>query len=493
MATATEQQAQDQAGGTPQAFDFDKGSLDEFTAKMETDKAFRQEYLDNPFDKKYDRVNELYQRKKQGENVDTATAPPAASSAAAADQADPAKKAIPSEQSGEEEFEVTIKVPKNLLVNDRNNYLANRPPDQAVLEALKGKSEADRFIGELNTRLNHTSTETIDLRKKLAELSAKAAETPVSATPAATPTGQPSAEASERVEFDEDPEDIDLFHPDNEAKIRKVLKSYLTEKPSPSAATPPEKEKIVSQMDDKEIKRLSLQKEFDEILSLQSEYPELRTPVPFDKMDKAVFDFLADVGKAIGVKDPETAEGQNEAKAKFFAQGEAGESVRKLCESKSIKVPEGIDAHDRIMQIRAIRYKNREAARLSMSKKTGREFTDIDVPEELPGVTYRTAFKKEGESPSLTEFMRKAQIAGHKEAEAAAEAMQGVHATTVPHDMGTAPLMDPGVMPWNEFVSMVNQPIDQLKPDQARIIVEAARKFGVIDDVPKYIIDKSKG
>lgn len=509
----SEHNARENEGGSAVAFDFENGSLADFTKRMEDDRGFRQEYLDNPFDHKYDRMNELFQRKQQGEDVGAAAAAPTATAAPGGTPADPnaqpapaapaapSAAATPASPAPEiEEFEVKIKVPKALLVNDRNNYLKDRTPEDAVIEALKGKGEADRFIMDLNSRLGESSKQTMELRRQLAE--AKAAP---AAGSAETPPGFfKMPEGVEKVEFDGDIDDIDLFVEDTHEKVRKALKAFqaITKaQPAPAAtATPPAKTDSAHggqqpgsvKLSPEEVGKLTLQKEMDEILALQAAIPELRTPVSFDKLDLSVFGFLTEVGKAIGIKNPESPEGQKAASEYYFSTAEDGQRVRDLCATKKITMPPGTEIHREIMAIRAERNNNRNAARLSLAKASGKDFTDLDVPDDLPGVTYADVFSRRGKQPSLTEFMRQAQVKSHKDAEAAAEAARSGHAKTVPGDMTQQPPMDVGGLAWNEFVSLVNLPENQLSPEKARVIVDAARKFGVSDDVPKYIIKKSQ-
>lgn len=470
-----------QSDGSDSAFDLSTATLEQFEEEMGRNQEFRNEYLDNPHDERFKRINEMAGYRQSGQEIpaELLNAKPAEENSGAAPAGGEAGAQAGPEEVDVEEYEVTIKVPKNLLVNDRNNYLANRKPDEAVIEALKGKVEADRYIQSQSQTISELSSDTVSLRTQLAE-----AQKRLSAVP---PKIEPAGEVLE-IDLDSvDPDNINLYDPEEQEtalKILRAVKSGALKFPGGKEQEPPAsssgKQADTPPANSETVLKNSWTIEMAEIAELQSNRPELMTPVPFATLDVQVRDFLVDAVAKTGIKDP------NYIASILRNGGEDGEMLRKKLSDQQLFIPPGFDQHQKIMQLRALRNKNRELVAQSL-KATSPDITPDSLPS-LPGSRYLDVYQNVT-APDPNELLMKGKKQGFAEAHRAASTEH--FAKTVPPGQGQPEELTDDRMPVEQFQALMRIPAKNLTNEQAAQIVRIATRFGQMEAVDPITKEKA--
>ena len=352
-----------------------------------------------------------------------------------------------SKDEGEEELVVKLK-PKDL----GTYYSKGRSPQEAILELVKGKKNADDRIKYLKDdqmpaleRMARTlSEENQALKTDLAKLTA---EKEASAKKAA-----PEEPVTDDVTLP-NPEEIDFFDPDTQKnivdKFKKIkednaaLKSQIeTLKKVPPAQSAAPKSEAVPQARNAEVEN-----EFNEIRLLQRN-PDTEglfsTKVDVEAVEKQNIAFMESLARANGVNSIYDASGRiNQATATlldtYYANTPESQALRQASDAAGIKPPEDLPALNRIYAIRSLRqqyYKPNvitgkvepipyeEAHRLARSvmpdlfaQKTPSDIRNSEREAISRGVEQRSTFAPDPKSSSssemsmaanmnITEFMR---------------------------------------------------------------------------------------
>lgn len=464
------------AGGSEVQFDLETCSLEQFHDKLKNDVDFMNDFMENANDPKYKRVNDM-QDKKIPDVAAAPAAAPAQQGAAGGQVAQP-QGAQPPAAPAEEEVELTgIKIPKQLF----GSYLSDgRSVGDAITEALKGNAEKDKTIKSFRDRNDVAINDNLNLRRQLIialQKNETAQQSVTDAQQAGAAQLQQILSAVREIDFsaldDVDPLDPDS-HPKIEtakgtlAKLKKVFESQQAAQPAagqqPSAlpAQPggqppatPELKKTRQELVDSVTSM-----EFADIDALQAAVPELRTTVPFQTLDKAVWSFQQSVAQAAGT--PGNIQG---ALDKYFAGTPEGEQFRAACKTLGTEVPEGYEKHQFIIgKIRPLRLKNIENYRTVVKSKTGK---DLEPWETLdaPGISYKDLYRnvepykpptvppvQPGPGTQPSPKMQQA-IEQHR-----AENMPGQQTVPeIPPSMGIPPNLDIGKLPESEVNALITK------------------------------------
>jgi len=387
-----------------------------------------------------------------------------------------------------------VKIPKELL----GTYIKNRSTDEAVIEALKGKVEADKFISELRGRHDGLASTTISLRQQLAEAQRKLKE--AESRPAAPAGGQPASQNAqsedEEIDFDSD---AALFDSEVQEKFKgqmekakKLIASYKERLSKPQehqaasatdkggekkADVPPE---VAEQ--NKALADLSRETELLEISDLQRHVPEMRTQRPFKAIDLDVHNFQLKVGSVAGGGDYAAAV------RTYYSNTPQGEQLRANCEAQGVKPPAEIDTWAKIITLRTERNKNIESYRKNQSTILGRELNPYEVGV-LPNNTYLDMYQRSS-TPDLNKLKLQSRIEGHKEAERAAAAA-GQHVPEPPPSEGNPVHTSAAMMSEKEINDLITKPIEKMSTDEAKMVLEMCKSIDA--PIPKTLIEKAKG
>ena len=418
----------------------------QFHQKLDSDSAFRKSYLDDPG--KYEAaITDLYggsAAAPQATPPSPAAAPqaPAAPGEPAAPQGTPAP-AAPAATTPDEMVQVSV--PKSML----GSYLMNRTPQDAALEALKGNQEKDAVIALLRRRDEETHGERLSLREELQRMRSTkpAAPQPGAPIPPAAPAAAPQAPAQpagaapaevtpDDLNLDDLPDDDTLFEPANVKKLVaankrlakwfKDLNPQLRQTQEAVADLKTKRETEDSANAIRDARNKALRDEFAEIEELQTQVPILKTSASFADLDRAVVQFVRDIGYIAGVSKGDFDDAAATAANRFFNdKTPAGDELRKKCVENGIKPPEGIAQHQEIMRVRNERRQQQARIKRQMEEKAGRKFEDYEIQVPL---TYTQIYRSMTPQDQAEALLR-ARIEG---AQQAAAAQGGPHAREVP-------------------------------------------------------------
>lgn len=357
----TNNEAQENKGAADQSnwhgLDLKSCNLQQFVEVATGNVEAKKDYLENP--DKFKELNERFER----EAMQSASAPEQpgssapSSSAAAQPQpgqapaggGQPAAGAAQPQQEQADEL-VELKIPKKLL----GTYLTGRTDNDGVIEALKGKLEADKTLKEWGQERLNLRSETATLRQQLldATIGRKTAE----AQPKAAPSQPFQKIEVEEVDFSA-LENADLFNPDShdtiKAGIKKAAAAYnaikqaiattqaaATAQPSPEVKpfNPDADPEVVAQR--QQIEYEQQQRDIIEVDATVSQIPQLRMSKPFRDVDLEVSAFYDKLKAASGIP------GDRMEAVKFY-YGSTPESkvFRDRCVANGLVPPADIDKH----------------------------------------------------------------------------------------------------------------------------------------------------
>lgn len=437
--------------GNDNTVTLDTMSLDQFESKLNSDPVFQKEYLDNPTDPKYARLNEAYGRRVSGMPDDSppqeaAQAQPAASQTAGTDTT------IDTVDVG------GVVIPRELF----GTYLTNRSPAEALLEALKGNEEKDKYITSLRSRSTELMDEAQSLRSQLEALRSKP---------------QPQAAADDVDVTAMDLDSVDLFVPEDQDKVKKVIKGLTAKVQQLQQAT---SQPVVQNPAESYVRS-----QYQDIEDLQLAVPELQTSIPFEKLDKEMRFFYDSIAQLSG-------KNIDDAWTMYHDQGAQGEAFRAKCAQAKIVLPPEHTIHSRVMDIKAQRDADLQQQAEHMTKvlraqgKLGEQeqFTVQMLPQNRDN-SYRAYWLRQAQAtvpqvpvqpqqsaapaqPAINPALQ-AQIDARREQQAQP------YAPTVPHDASTVPISDVSQLPAAEFqrihVKFQSSP-SSLTDEEARIYAD---------------------
>jgi hypothetical protein len=417
-----------------QQIDLETMSLDEFEQRLHSDEQFQKEYLDKPDDPKYKRLNEAF-AKKQLNMPDGEVNK----------QSESSNENLSGAQSTEvtvDMLDVAAQIPKDLF----GTYITNRSPAEAVIEALKGNKEKDRYIESLRGKLNETQGETQTLRAQLTAALERAK----------SPQGNvQSAANGDGVDVtDFDVEDVDLFVPEDQEKVKNVIRGLVKKVGELSSGKAQPAQQGQQNPGDVDV----YQKQYQEIADFQAVVPELQTSEPFVDLDKKMRGFYDSIKQLSGGDEATAWNLYNE-------QTPQGEQFRQKCSQYNIVLPDEHDKHTAIMQIRAER--DREVSQqaqhmTSMLRAQGKLGDNEEFnPDMLPpsSRSYFAYWQKRQQTSQPQEYLTRQPSmqppvinpALQQQIDARRENPKPQTPTTVPHEMIKAPLQDPMQMPIDDF------------------------------------------
>jgi hypothetical protein len=331
---------------------------------------------------------------------------------------------------------VQVTIPKSML----GSYIKNRTPQDGVLEALKGNQEKDAVIALLRRRDEESHGERLSLREELQRMRSTKPVTsagPQAPAQPAVPGSQPPAEVTrDDLNLDDLPDDDTLFEPANVKKLvaanKRLAKWFKdlnpqlrqTQEAVADLKTKRETEDSANAIRDARNKALS--DEFAEIEELQTQAPTLKTSTSFAELDRAVVQFVRDIGYIAGVSKGDFDDAAATAANRFFNdKTPAGDELRKKCAENGITPPEGIAQHQEIMRVRNERRQHLARIKRQMEEKAGRKFEDYEI--QLP-LTYTQIYRSMTPQDQAQALLR-ARIEG---AQQAAAAQGGPRAREVP-------------------------------------------------------------
>lgn len=268
--------------------------------------------------------------------------------------------------------EITVKVHRK----DLGTYLKNRKPEEAVLEAVKGKAEADKTIDflrtervpKLETELGAAVQENKSLKQQLAEYGARKAEE-AKRPPAAPPP--PSTD----IVIPADLPDGDLLEPEYQKQVAAHLKAMTAATKALLARDATREQEItalkgglkkaedeVGSVKQEFIKAGAEGDEDDEIVRMRKRNPDIFVSDRSEAdIRKDYSHFLENLRVVAGVKEPvlddkgQFGAGIVSAFNQFYAQDDAGKALREKCDARNVKPPDDLADLTKIEKVQAIR------------------------------------------------------------------------------------------------------------------------------------------
>jgi hypothetical protein len=331
----------------------------EIVKAMEADPALSAEFIAAEKDGK---INDFVTKHQKP------VADPAADPAASHAKTEEKPKDKPPVETPDEE--ITVKVRKK----DLGTYLKNRKPEEAVLEAVKGKAEADKTIDFLKTErvptlereLGATVQENKSLKQQLADYEAKKAkEKENPPPPPPTPTD---------IVIPADLPEGDLLEPEYQKQIAAHLKAMAAATKALLARDAAREQEITalkSGVKEAKDEVVSVKQEFvkagaqgdedDEIVRMRKRNPDIFVSDRPESEIRGDFEhFLENLRVVAGVAEPIKKDGQWSAGIvsafnQYHAQDDAGKQLREKCDARSVKPPEDMADLTKIEKVQAIR------------------------------------------------------------------------------------------------------------------------------------------
>lgn len=444
--------------------DLTQMTRDEFQSRINSDRGFRDRYLQDP--EKYEKliVEEKPEETPQG----------------ASPQGTPGEKPqepTPQGSAPAADEKLTLALPKSVL-DLLGTYGVNRSTEEAILEALKGNREKDNLITFLRKKDQDAGEERVSLKKQL-ELF-RQQQKPAAGTPDPTPkpaNDKPGALPDLGINLDDLPEGEGLFEVENQAKLVKALKGLASQNKALLAQvekTQGELSQVKSEAEqesvddlDKEARETDLARELREIEELQVSNPALKTSKQFRDLDQEVARWIVDVGYIAGVGREYNDAAIAAAERLFTDKTPAGDELREKCRQAGITPPEDLDKHREIMTVRRERNKYRDQLRQNMAARLGRDVRDHELPD-MP-FTYLDFYGKLRPRDLAGELM-KARVEGAKDVMKAASASANV-AKEVPPTAGAPTLELQGVSP-EQMSKLLSRPSSSYTPQEAKVVLE---------------------
>lgn len=427
-------------------------TLAEMQEKINTDSAFRDAYLQNP-------------QEYEARIVEESTAPPqeGAELTPQGERAEASEGAAPAEPfgaAGEEEIEITTRIPRALL----GTYAVNRAPNEALVEALKGLGEKDRVIEFLKQK---TPDEGVGLKRRLEEFRAEQARTS-------------KLDLPDEIELDDTPVSLDdivadetLYDPENAGKLLGAVKQLAKQNQQMreviKKTTDGTRKALVEQKTAELHKKSAAlteevrQAEISQIGELQKLDPALKTPKPFAELDLEVDAFYKSVAAAAGANPADPA-AIGRAVSRYYGQGADAESLRAACAQNRILPPEGIEAHGAIMRLYTAREEHKNRVKSSLKERFGRDVADYEIVDMVPsyGELYARQIVTGG---GLAALQARARAEGARQAVSAAPDLTKV-ARELPPDRG-APNLTLDNVRQEDLAKLLNKPTSTYTLDEA--------------------------
>lgn len=458
-------------------------SLDEFKGKLDSDREFRDKYLsylsDPSSNEEFNRIHEIYSADFEGRT-------PPQEEKSENPQGETPPKQTPQEDGNQEdggtvEDEILeIKVKKSLL----GTYLKNRTTEDAIVEALKGKQQADSYIESQRGRIEELTAQTMDLRKQLMDALQK--------EPQAQAVKEIASQGNEieEVDYEKEIDELDPYDPESLNKmkdfLKKALKNPKQEKVPEDGEQSPEGNPLVTEHE-KEMKKILFQKELDEIQNLQMQVPELSLPVPFMEMDKQVLDFY----KAIGAVSGDSINFMKAVKT-YYSNTPQAQQLQEMCTQRGIVPPDGIDRYQKIMTLNGLRKRDRNALREAWAKGNGKDVNEVrewEVPE-TPNTSLVDYYRREYPQ-DIRQVKMQAVIEGHKSAQRAAAESRN-HVPEIPSNVGNPPQVDVSQISAAQAEQLINMPTERMTREQAQVVLKLYEANGV-PCTDQRLINKAKG
>ena len=389
----------------------DPGSPQDVKALIEKDPVYQQ--ILSWDDKKLDELDALLRESQPQSNAAPDDKKP--TGAAATPAATPQGSAAP---AAEPEKEITI----SLKPSDLGTYLANRTPQEAVLELVKGKRNADETIKFYKEQSLPTLEKTAQsmfaqnqlLKKELEGLKKQPAG-------AGGPEGTKPTEPP-KIAIPEIPDDVDLFDPEQQKVLVGTLKALrdqniaLSSEITQMRSTPPAPQPQVAPAPQAIGLPDEVKSEYNQIslMQMNPEYKEVfSTKVPIEELERQYVAWVESLAKINGLTEIYDAKGRFVPRvstliSQYLDPSSAdGGKLRTVAEQSGAKPPEDISTLSRIYAVRNVRnqYSRRdesgvvvsisyeEAARIAKSL-TPELFTISSSPSTSPSTSEREAIAR---------------------------------------------------------------------------------------------------
>lgn len=464
-------EAQEQKGmGTPEAEaqssdsqgqNNEPATLEEFEARCIADEQYRNEYMNNPHDERFEKFNVMMGEKISGtqalpQGQETPQENPEKPEEKSAEQKSSSEQP-PSQEPEDEELAVNVKIPKTML----GTYLKNRKPEEALLEALKGNQEKDRYIERLRTERDRYSGELLSFKQK--------ETTP----PQAEPQAAQLPEEDPDLLSDEELSTLDLYDPENQEKLVKhqaaaTRRIKALENLTKSAVETTSQITAESRRQtelDRQQERVT--REYQEIEDLQSSFPELKTPKPFSQLDREVSDFYSRIAEFSQLP-------QDQALNVYFSESPEGQALRGKLSSLGVQQPEGYDVHQRIMAVRQDRLRDQQEYVQQLSQTVGRELNLNEVPLP-PGMSYVDYWRKKqgfaAAGPRPSPAPQPSAPPTQSTQPGTGQQNQQQYAPEIPQEQ-SVPLMGPENMSVEQMNALAQKPVEHMSTDEAKLLVK---------------------
>jgi len=311
--------------------------------------------------------------------------------------------------------EITVKVKPSLLGSYLKGKVKERSPEEAVLEALKGKVEADRTIDnlkaektDLSTKYEGLAEQTAKLQKELDEWKAKQVVKP--------------KEEVKVPELPEIPSNLDALNEEQMGAFLKTMQAYakttkelhnMLQKNSFGTEVEAQLKEIkndVTEIKASESKKKEsdfvtnqINEEYDRIRKLQKKHPEFKTSKDIQVVEKEYLECLGGLAEAAGIEGgvidskgsykPEVLELMDKLRSE-------DEEVSKIAADAGIKLPEDVDTLLGIYQVRSKWFELSPTAYTDPHERYEKAFEYWDLEQKVAG---KSALDKKMEVIEKTE------------------------------------------------------------------------------------------
>lgn len=409
MSEQTAQAALVETGAKEKVFDFQdpNATLEDFEAELTTNSEFREEYLNDGSNEKYSKFNQLSRLRESGQYTPGQQLPADQSSESSitdgnggqpgqntapdngATDANSTDQTSQSSESTTEGDSITITISKDLL----GTYLTGRSDSEAVVEALKGKTEADKTIRTLIDEKKSVLDENQSLRSEILQYMDKAGQQP----------NVPQVQPIEEITFDGNLDDLDPFDEEDHKKLVNHVKrvqerdSKYNQQLNQQSTDNKQGESEKGKTDTPEVRTARenlyngmIKAEFADIQSLQAVVPELQTSLSFDALNELVLD----THKKIGIVAGNPAKYMNAVEI-YLSDSPEGQSLREKCKSQNITLPPDYEKYQAILKLRGQRENDIAEYMSDESKRLGRKVERYEIGK-IPNSSYHAYFLRNG-------------------------------------------------------------------------------------------------
>lgn len=441
----------------------DTMTIDQFSNKLSLDKDFRSEYLKNPHDPRYDRLNAEYAQGEMGLPVPKESAP----QGMRVEGKETLFEQVDSGGDTTGELSISLKIRPELLGTYLKNHKGEqvRPPQEAILEALKGIGEKDRYINTLRTQSSEYVTENQSLRGQLNAMMQSASS---------QGTAEPSS-GSEGFNFAdvEKIDDLDLFVPEEQDKLKSTVKGMAQALKQLTDVSRMQQ----MQQAKPDIRESAKKNLLNEITALQMDIPSLKTSVPFEVLDQEMTSFFQNVQRLSGKP-------LVDAWNIYHAATPEGQAFRDTCAVQNVTIPPEYGVHQTIMALKDNRDRDLDhmaAAQTNVFRASGRlkadEVLSRDMIAPAPNMSFRDYYTRlHGQesanvSPQVTQAVGNTNPALRRQIDMHREQAPQNATPTVPPGVSAPPLIDIAQMSAQEFQALMSKKDEELSIDEASALV----------------------